>query len=81
MAVLKLKKHDEEKEIEFELKYLQSLTTRQRFELMFKRSRQMARLLKKRRGREAVIIKRYKDGSVEEIYKYKHGHGLKSARS
>jgi len=34
MAVLKLNKHDEAKEIEFELKYLTSLTTQQRFELM-----------------------------------------------
>jgi len=35
MAVLKLDKHDEEREIEFELAYLASLTTQERFELMF----------------------------------------------
>jgi hypothetical protein len=58
MAVLKLKKHDEKKEIEFELKYLMSLTTRQRFELMFEKSRQMARLLKKNCGRKTVVVKR-----------------------
>jgi hypothetical protein len=37
MAILKLDKHDENKEIEFELDYLTSLTTQQRFELMFKK--------------------------------------------
>lgn len=45
--ILKLKKHNEEKEIEFELKYLLSLTTRQRFEMMFKKSEEMKRLLEK----------------------------------
>jgi hypothetical protein len=59
MAVLKLKKHDENKEIDFELKYLRSLTTRQRFEMMFKRSRQVARLLKRNGRRKTTkVIKR-----------------------
>jgi len=59
MAVLKLKKHDEDKEIDFELDYLLSLTTRQRFELMFEKSRQMARLLRKNGRRKALkVIKR-----------------------
>ena len=59
MAVLKLKKHDEEKEIEFELKYLRSLTTRQRFEMMFEKSRQMAALLRKNgRRKTPKVIKR-----------------------
>jgi hypothetical protein len=78
MSMLKLKKHDEKKEIDFELKYLMSLTTRQRFEMMFEKSRQMARLMKGGRGRKAVIIKRAKDGSVEKIYKGKSG--IKSTR-
>jgi len=73
MALLKLRKHNEDKEIEFELKYLRSLTTRQRFELMFEKSRLMARLLKKKRGRKVVIIKRAKDGTVEKIYRKKKG--------
>jgi hypothetical protein len=59
MAVLKLKKHDEDKEIDFELNYLMSLTTRQRFELMFEKSRQMARLLRKNgRRKTPKVIKR-----------------------
>ena len=59
MAVLKLKKHDEKKEIDFELKYLRSLTTRERFEMMFKRSGQVARLLKRNGRRKTTkVIKR-----------------------
>jgi hypothetical protein len=59
MAVLKLNKHDENKEIEFELDYLRSLTTRQRFEMMFEKSRQMAALLRKNgRRKTPKVIKR-----------------------
>jgi hypothetical protein len=59
MAVLKLNKHDENKEIEFELNYLMSLTTRQRFEMMFEKSRQMAALLRKNgRRKTPKVIKR-----------------------
>ena len=58
-AVLKLKKHDEKKEIEFELKYLLSLTTRQRFKMMFKKSEEIKRLLEKSGHRKtSEIIKR-----------------------
>ncbi len=57
--ILKLKKHNEEKELEFELKYLLSLTTRQRFEMMFKKSEEMRRLLGKSGHRKTFeIIKR-----------------------
>ena len=60
MAVLKLKKHDEKKEIEFELKYLSSLTTRQRFELMFAKTQELRSLNKKRYANRKTtqIIKR-----------------------
>ena len=59
MAVLKLSKSDENKEIDFELDYLLSLTTRQRFELMFEKSRQMAALLRKNgRRKTPTVIKR-----------------------
>ena len=59
MAILKLDKHDEDKEIEFELDYLASLTTSQRFELMFTKTREMLRLLKKDGRRTTTeIIKR-----------------------
>jgi len=57
--VLKLKEHDEKREIEFELKFLLSLTTRQRFEMMFKKSREMKGLLEKSGHRKTLeIIKR-----------------------
>lgn len=59
MTVLKLKEHDSERELEFELAYLRSLTTQQRFELMFRRSREIAELMTKRGHRESPkIIKR-----------------------
>jgi uncharacterized membrane protein len=58
MALLKLNRHDEKKEIDFELDYLMSLTTKQRFQMMFEKSRQMARLLKKNWGRKTVVVKR-----------------------
>jgi hypothetical protein len=58
MAVLKLTKHDEKREIEFELDYLLSLTTKQRFQMMFEKSRKMASLLKKNWGRKTIVIKR-----------------------
>lgn len=41
MPILKLKQHDEKKEIEFELRYLKSLTTKERFLLMQKKSEEM----------------------------------------
>ena len=50
MAVLKLRQDDERAEAEFELDYLTSLTTRERFELMLRKSREMALLLR-RHGR------------------------------
>ena len=62
MAILKLDKDDEKKEIEFELDYLTSLTTRQRFELMFRKTKEMQRLSKRNEHRKATkIIKRKPD--------------------
>ncbi len=63
MVILKLDEFDEEKEIEFELDYLTSLTTQQRFELMFKKTREMLSLHKKKNSRRACteIIKRNPD--------------------
>ena len=59
MTVLKLKKQDEKKEIDFELDYLLSLTTKQRFQMMFEKSRQTARLLKRNGRRKTTkVIKR-----------------------
>jgi len=48
MAILKLDRHNEAEEIEFELKYLTSLITQQRFELMFRKTQEMLSLRKKR---------------------------------
>jgi hypothetical protein len=50
MAILKTRVDDERAEIEFELDYLASLTTQQRFEMMLRKSREMA-ALRKRHGR------------------------------
>ena len=59
MAVLKLNKHDEKKEINFEIDYLLSLTTKQRFQMMFEKSWQMAALLRKNGRRKTTkVIKR-----------------------
>jgi hypothetical protein len=60
MAVLKLDGHDEDKEIEFELDYLTSLTTSQRFQMMFTKTEEMLSLLRKTDVRRTVteVIKR-----------------------
>jgi len=51
MAILKLDKHDEAKEIEFELDYLTSLTTGDRFEMMFQKREEMLNLLSSATGK------------------------------
>lgn len=57
--VLKLKKDNERKELVFELRYLLSLSTRQRFEMMFKKSAEVRTLLRKSGYRKAFqVIKR-----------------------
>jgi hypothetical protein len=57
--LLKLCKHDERKEILFELEYLLSLTTRQRFEMMFKRTEELKKLMGKNERRKTFqVIKR-----------------------
>ena len=59
MAVLKLKKDDEQREIEFELAYLASLTTQQRFQMMLQKSREMILLLRRNEHRKSTqVIKR-----------------------
>jgi hypothetical protein len=57
--VLKLDEHNEEKEIEFELSYLLSLTVQERFLLMFKKTRELIDLLERNGHRRPdQIIKR-----------------------
>jgi tRNA pseudouridine-54 N-methylase len=59
MAILKLAKANPRREMEFELDYLASLSTQQRFQMMFEKNRQMASLLRKDGRRKAPgIIKR-----------------------
>ena len=57
--ILKLNRHNAKKEIEFELRYLKSLSVRERFELMFKKTKEIVNLLEKYGHREPFkIIKR-----------------------
>lgn len=57
--VLKLTKHNPKKEIEFELKYLKSLSIKERFEMMFKKTKEMVSLLEKSGYRKPFeVIKR-----------------------
>jgi hypothetical protein len=56
MAVLKVKGNDPDRELDFELRYLRSLSTQQRFELMFRRSREIAELMAKRGHRRTPKI-------------------------
>jgi len=47
---------DEERELEFELDYLASLTLQERFELMFRRSREIQEMLLRYGHRKPVEI-------------------------
>ncbi len=58
-GILKINRHNEKKEMLFELAYLLSLTTRQRFEMMSKKTKEMISLLGKSGHRKPFeIIKR-----------------------
>jgi hypothetical protein len=65
MAVLKLDKHNENKEIEFELDYLTSLTISERFQMMFTKKQEMLSLL------SSVTGKRNANRTTTEIIKRK----------
>lgn len=57
--ILKLKRDNPKKELQFELDYQSSLTTKERFEMMFKRSNQLKEMLIKNGHRKPFeIIKR-----------------------
>ena len=59
MPVLKLEKDDENREIEFELCYLKSLTIKERFLIMQKKSEEIKKMLRKRGYRKPTeIVKR-----------------------
>jgi hypothetical protein len=60
-TILKVDPHapNEDEEIDFELDYLATLTTGQRFEMMFRKSREIAEELLRRGHREpSQVIKR-----------------------
>ncbi len=58
-SILKLDRHNEKEEIIFELKFQMSLTTHQRFEMMFNKTKEMKKLLEKSGHRKAFeIVKR-----------------------
>jgi hypothetical protein len=57
--VLKLDDHNEEQEIEFELSWLLSLSLQERFQLMFKKTKELIELLERNgHRRPAEITKR-----------------------
>jgi len=57
--ILKLNRHNSKKEIEFELRFLKSLSVKQRFEMMFKKTEEMVNLWEKSGHRKpSEIIKR-----------------------
>jgi hypothetical protein len=60
-SVLKIgpEEDSEDRELEFELRYQESLTTQQRFEMMFRRSRAMLeQLIRNGHRRPAEVVKR-----------------------
>jgi hypothetical protein len=58
-GILKLATDDPERELEFELAYLCSLTTQERFDLMFRKSRELAESLARHGHRKpAAVLKR-----------------------
>lgn len=57
--ILKLSKHNAKQEIEFELRYLKSLSVRQRLDLMFKKTKEIVALLEQSGHRRPFkVIKR-----------------------
>ena len=59
MPILKLDHDDESREIEFELRYLKSLTIKERFLLMMRKSEEMKKLARYRGyGKSPEIVKR-----------------------
>ena len=58
MPILKLKEHDEVKEIEFEINYLLSLPLQQRFEMMEEKNSYIRSFIKNEHRKTTQIIKR-----------------------
>jgi hypothetical protein len=60
--ILKLEMHDEDAERAFELDFLMSLTTRQRFEMMIRKSNEIKRMLIRNGYRRPVEITKRERG-------------------
>jgi hypothetical protein len=59
VPILKCDSDDEDRELDFEIEYQLSLTTEQRFQMMFRRSREIAEMLLRYGHRKPFeIIKR-----------------------
>ena len=58
-TILKLKRHNTGKEIDFELRYIKSLSLKERFEMMAKKTKETVELLERHGHRRPFeIIKR-----------------------
>ena len=58
-TILKLSRHNTKKEIDFELKYLRSLSIKKRFEMMSKKTKEIVEFLERHGHRKPFeIIKR-----------------------
>jgi hypothetical protein len=77
MPVLKLEKDDENREIEFELRYLKSLTTKERFFIMQKKSDEMKKMLRKRGYRKSIKIFKRTAGRPKDLEDLKYLQRLK----
>ena len=65
--ILRLKRHNINKEIEFELRYLRSLSVKERFSLMLKKTKEMLNLLERNGHRRPFeIIKRDINNNIIE---------------
>ena len=59
MPVLKQKKDNENEEIDFEISFLKSLTTKERFYMMLKKSEEIKQMMRKHGyGKSTEVIKR-----------------------
>ena len=65
--ILKLNKHDAKKEMEFELKYLKFLSVKKRFEIMFKKTKEMINLLARHGHRKPFEIITGRPQDLEDL--------------
>ena len=65
-SILKLEDDDQERELEFELEYQLSLTVKQRFRMMFQKSREMSEMLIRNGHRKPLEIIKMKQAAGRE---------------